>query len=467
MTKELKDIKREVESKYDIRVETDYEKLLPGLTPEIVAEISRIKGEPRWMLEKRLKSLEIFQRSSDPRFGPDISEIDYESVVSYAKPDAGKSRSWDEVPEEIKEAFDKLGIPEAERKVLAGVEAQFDSEVVYSHVKKMLSDMGVLFTDMDSAVKSFPELVKKHFMRLVPPNDHKFAALHGALWSGGTFLYVPKGVEVKLPLQSYFMVNAPSVGQFEHTIIILDDGAKATYIEGCSAPLYGVHNLHAGVVEVYVGKGAHLKFLTIQNWSKSVFNMETKRAVVQEGGTMEWISASFGSYKSMVYPSVILRGRGSSANIVSISMVGRGQHIDSGTKIYHIGEGTSSNVDSRSISMAGGWAVFRALVRISKGAKKSRASVVCNSIMLDDESRSDTIPIIEVREPDSDIGHEARIGRISEEEIFYLMSRGLNEIEARTLIIRGIMEPIIEELPLEFAIELNRLISLEIESSIG
>ena len=467
MTKELRDIKEGMESKYDIRVDTEYDVILPGLTPEVVREISRVKEEPEWMLERRLRSLEIFQRSRDPRFGPDVSGIDYDSVVVYAKPGAKKARDWDEVPEEIKEAFDRLGIPEAERKVLAGVEAQFDSEVVYSHVRKMLSDMGIIFTDMDTAVKSHPDLVKKYFMRLVPPGDHKFAALHGALWSGGTFLYVPKGVEVKLPLQSYFMVNAPSVGQFEHTIIVLEEGAKATYIEGCSAPLYGVHNLHAGVVEVYVGKGAHLKYLTIQNWSKSVFNMETKRAVVEEGGTMEWISASFGSYKSMVYPSVVLKGDGSTANVVSISMVGKGQHIDSGTKIYHIGKGSKSSVDSRSISMSGGWSVFRALVRISKGAVKSRSSVVCNSIMLDDSSRADTIPILEVLESDSDIGHEARIGRISEEQIFYLMSRGLNEVEARTLIIRGIMEPVIEELPLEFAIELNRLISLEIESSIG
>ncbi len=465
--RDIKDIKTSLERKYDIKVETEYEKVLPGLTEEIVEEISKIKGEPEWMKEFRLKSLDIFQRSKDPSYGPDLSGIDYDSVVAYAKPGARKSRSWEEVPEEIKEAFDRLGIPEAERKVLAGVEAQFDSEVVYSHIRKLLSEMGVIFTDMDTAVKEYPDLVRKHFMRLVPPTDHKFAALHGALWSGGTFLYVPKGVEVNLPLQSYFMVNAPSVGQFEHTIIILDEGAKATYIEGCSAPTYPVFNLHAGVVEVYVKKGAHLKYITIQNWSKSVFNMETKRAIAEDGATMEWISASFGSYKSMVYPSVILKGNDSSANIVSITMTGKNQHIDSGTKVYHIGKNTKSTVDSRGISMGGGWSVFRALIRFSKGAKGAKSAVSCNSILLDDESRSDTIPIIEIHEPDSDFGHEAKIGRISHDQIFYLMSRGLDEMEARTLIIRGFMEPIIEELPLEFAIELNRLISLELESSIG
>ena len=465
--KELRDIKESIDSKALQSVDTKYDLVLPGLTEDVVREISKLKKEPDWMLDIRLKSLEIFQKSRDPRFGPSIDEIDYDKVLAYAKPGAKKSMNWDEVPQEIKEAFDRLGIPEAERKVLAGVEAQFDSEVIYSHVKKMLSKLGVIFTDMESAVKEYPEIVKKHFLKLIPPNDHKFAALHGALWSGGSFLYVPKGVEVPLPLQSFFMVNAPSVGQFEHTIIILEEGAKATYIEGCTAPKYGVHNLHAGVVEVYVGKNAHLKYITIQNWSKSVFNMESKRAVVEEGGVMEWISASFGSYKSMVYPSVVLRGNNSSSNVLSITLVGKDQHIDSGTKVYHIGAGTKSTVVSKGISMGGGWSTFRALVRISKGAKNSRSTVECDSIMLDDESRSDTIPVIEVQEPSADFGHEARVGRISDEEIFYLMSRGFTEFEAKALIIRGIMEPIIEELPLEYTVELNRLISMELESSLG
>ncbi len=465
--RELERLKESVDRRTAEAVETEYELVLPGLTEDVVREISKVKSEPDWMKELRLKSLKIFQRSHDPRFGPSLEEIDYDSVVAYAKPGAGKSRSWDEVPQEIKEAFDRLGIPEAERKVLAGVEAQFDSEVVYSHVKKILSRLGVIFTDMDTAVREYSDLVREHFMKLIPPADHKFAALHGALWSGGSFLYVPKSVEVPLPLQSFFMVNAPSVGQFEHTIIILDEGAKATYIEGCTAPQYGVHNLHAGVVEVYVKKGAHLKYITIQNWSKSVFNMESKRAVVEEGGTMEWISASFGSYKSMVYPSVILKGKGSSANVLSITLVGKGQHIDSGTKVYHLAPQTKSTIVSKGISMGGGWSTFRALVRVAKGAKGSKSTVECTSVMLDDESRSDTIPIIEVLEPDSDFGHEARVGRISDEEIFYLMSRGFTELEAKTLIIRGFMEPVIEELPLEYTVELNRLISMELESSIG
>ncbi len=464
---DLKKLKESVENKTAESFETEYEVVLPGLDESVVREISRVKEEPDWMLQMRLKSLEVFQRSKDPGFGPSLDEIDYDSVVAYAKPGARKARNWDEVPEEIKEAFDRLGIPEAERRVLAGVEAQLDSEVVYSHVRKVLDRLGIIFTNMETAIKEYPELVKKHFMKLVPPSDHKFAALHGALWSGGTFLYVPKGVKVPMPLQSFFMVNLPSMGQFEHTIIILDEGAQATYIEGCSAPLYGVHNLHAGVVEVYVKKGAHLKYLTLQNWSKSVFNMETKRAIVDEGGFMEWISASFGSYKSMVYPSVILRGEGATANVISVSLVGKGQHIDAGTKVYHLAPRTSSTISSKGISMGGGWGVFRALLRIGKGAKDSRSSVECTSVMLDDHSRSDTIPIIEVHEPLSDVGHEATIGRISDEEIFYLMSRGLTEIEARTLIVRGFMEPVIEELPLEYAIEISRLITMEIESSIG
>lgn len=464
---ELKRIKESLEGKAAQSFQTEYELVLPGLNEDVVKEISKIKEEPFWMLDIRLRSLETFQKAHDPNFGPSLEEIDYAAVVAYAKPGARKARSWDEVPEEIKEAFDRLGIPEAERKILAGVEAQLDSEVVYSHVRKMLERLGIVFTDMDTAVKKYPEIVKKHFMKLVPPADHKFAALHGALWSGGTFLYVPKGVKVPMPLQSFFMVNLPSMGQFEHTVIILDEGAEATYIEGCSAPLYGVHNLHAGVVEIYVKRGAHLKYLTIQNWSKSVFNMETKRAIVEEEGFMEWISASFGSYKSMVYPSVILKGKGSTANVISVSLVGKGQHIDAGTKVYHTAPETSSTISSKGISMGGGWSVFRALLKIARGAKNSRSSVECTSVMLDDLSRSDTIPIIEVHEKESDIGHEATIGRISDEEIFYLMSRGLTELEARTLIVRGFMEPVIEELPLEYAIEISRLITMEIENSIG
>ncbi len=465
--RELQDLKRSVEKRTSESIKTKYDLVLPGLTEEVVREISKLKGEPDWMLNMRLKSLEMFQRSHDPRFGPSLEEIDYDKVLAYAKPGAKKSVSWEDVPEEIKEAFDRLGIPEAERKVLAGVEAQFDSEVIYSHVKKVLSKYGVIFTNMEEAIKKYPELVKKHFMHLVPPNDHKFAALHGALWSGGSFLYVPKGVEVPLPLQSFFMVNTPSVGQFEHTVIILDEGAKATYIEGCTAPQYTVHNLHAGVVEVYVRRNAHLKFITIQNWSKSVFNMETKRAVVEDGGNMEWVSASFGSYKSLVYPSVILKGAKSGANVLSITLVGKGQHIDAGTKIYHIGSETKSTVVSKGISMGGGWSTFRALVRIARGSRGSKSTVECTSVMLDDESRSDTIPVIEVQEPDSDFGHEARVGRISDDQVFYLMSRGFTELESKSLIIRGIMEPIIEELPLEYTVELNRLISMELESSLG
>ncbi len=464
---DVKKIKEVFDDRITESFDTEYEVLLPGLNEDIVKEISRVKNEPEWMEAVRLKSLEIFKKKRDPQFGPTLEEIDYDKVVAYARPGAKKARSWDEVPDEIKEAFDKLGIPEAERKILAGVEAQLDSEVVYSHVKKVFDKLGIIFTDMDNAIKKYPDLVKDHFMRIVPPTDHKFAALHGALWSGGTFLYVPKGVKVPMPLQSFFMVNLPSMGQFEHTIIIVDEGAQATYIEGCSAPLYGVHNLHAGVVEVYVKRGAKLKYLTIQNWSKSVFNMETKRAIVEKDGTMEWISASFGSYKSMVYPSVILKGENSHANVISVSLTGKGQHIDAGTKVYHMAPRTTSTISSKGISMAGGWSVFRALLRISKGAKGAKASVECTSVMMDNESRSDTIPILEILEQDSDVGHEAKIGRISDEEIFYLMSRGLSEMEAKTLIIRGFMEPVIEELPLEYAIEINRLISMEVEGSVG
>ncbi|QTA37184.1 Fe-S cluster assembly protein SufB [Thermosipho ferrireducens] len=451
---------------YIANVEIEY-KSLPGLTREIIEEISEVKQEPKWMREIRLESLKVFQSWHDPRFGVDISDLDLNKIIPYIKPKAKKTTTWEEVPEEIKEAFDRLGIPEAERKFFAGVGAQFDSEIVYQHIKQELESLGIIFMDMESAVKEYPDLVKEYFMKLVPAYDHKFAALHGAIWSGGTFLYVPKGVKVPLPLQAYFLMSNPGMSQLEHTIIVADEGAELTFIEGCSAPRYNVINLHTGMVEIYVKKHAKVKYMTIQNWSKNTYNLNTKRAIVEEDGVMSWISGSLGSMKTMLYPMTILKGKGAKAESLGITYAGPGQHMDTGSKVVHLAPYTSSTIDARSISVGGGWAFYRGLLRIGENAEKSKAHVQCTALMLDNDSKSDTVPIIEVYNSDSDIGHEARIGRIKEEQIFYLMSRGLSESEAKSLIVKGFIEPIVSSLPFEYAVELNRLIEMEIESSIG
>ncbi|AKI97100.1 Fe-S cluster assembly protein SufB [Kosmotoga pacifica] len=456
------------ESRFDFKNKVDYAyKSAPGLNEEIIREISKNKAEPKWMLKKRLEALKIFQSMPEPDFGVDRSQLNIDKIVPYIRPNAGKEASWEEVPEEIKETFERLGIPEAERKALAGVGAQYDSEVVYQHIRKELEDLGVIFLDMETAVKKYPDLVKKYFMKLVPASDHKYAALHGAIWSGGSFVYIPENVKVPLPLQAYFRMNLAGMGQFEHTLIIADRGSELHFIEGCSAPRYNVHNLHAGMVEIFVMEGAKVRYSTIQNWSKNTFNLNTKRAVVEADGVMEWVSGSLGSMKTMLYPATILKGRGSKANHLAVTYAGVGQVMDTGSKVIHLAPDTSSTVDARSISIGGGWAFYRGLLYISERAKNAKSSVECSALMLDNESKSDTVPIIDVRTEQADIGHEARIGRISEDQIFYLMTRGLTEVEAKAMIVRGFMEPIARELPIEYAVELNRLINLEIESSIG
>ncbi|MGL4772250.1 MAG: Fe-S cluster assembly protein SufB [Clostridium sp.] len=453
---------------YDIKNKDEFSyKAEKGLTPEIVLEISKEKNDPEWMRDFRLKSLEIYNKISAPSWGPDISELDIDNIVSYVKPKIDLKESWDDVPEDIKSTFDKLGIPQAEREALAGVGAQYDSEVVYHSIKQELVEQGVIYTDMESALKDYEDIVKEYFMKLVPPQDHKFAALHGAVWSGGSFVYVPEGVSVDIPLQSYFRLNSPGAGQFEHTLIIVEKGAKLHFIEGCSAPKYNVNNLHAGCVELFVKEGATLRYSTIENWSKNMFNLNTKRCVVEKDGRIEWVSGSFGSKISMLYPMSILKGDNSTAEFTGVSFAGAGQNLDTGAKIVHIGANTSSTVNSKSISKSGGISTYRGMVRVMPSAKGSKSTVSCESLMLDDISRADTIPVIDIQNDEVDLGHEAKIGRISDDAIFYLMSRGISEEEAKAMIVRGFVEPISKELPLEYAVEMNNLINIELEGSIG
>ncbi len=439
-----------------------------GLTEEIVRKISESKKEPSWMLEHRLKSLEVFNSKPMPKWGADLSDLDINDIIHYLEPDAHKmSESWDDVPDYIKSTFDRLGIPEAERTSLAGVGAQYDSEVVYHSVNEELTKQGVIYTDIETALREHEDIVKEYFMKLIPMTDHKFAALHGAVWSGGSFVYVPKGVKVSMPLQSYFRLNAAEAGQFEHTLIIVEEGADLHFIEGCSAPKYQKNALHAGAVELFVKKGAKLRYSTIENWSRNMYNLNTKRAVVDADGVIEWVSGSFGSRVSMLYPMSILRGERARCEFTGITFASAGQYLDTGSKVIHAAPYTTSNVHSKSISKNGGTALYRGLLRVASNAYGSKASVECESLMLDNLSTSDTIPIIEVNTDDIDIGHEAKIGRISDEAIFYLMSRGISEDEAKAMIVRGFVEPISKELPLEYAVELNKLIELELEGAIG
>ena len=403
-----------------------------------------------------------------PDWGPSIEGLDMNNIVTYVRPNTHMSAKWSDVPEDIKDTFEKLGIPQAERKSLAGVGAQYDSELVYHNVKAEVAAQGVVYTDMESALTGpYADMVRKYFMKLVPPQDHKFAALHGAVWSGGSFVYVPPGVSVEIPLQSYFRLNAPGAGQFEHTLIIVDEGAYLHFIEGCSAPKYNVANLHAGCVELYVGKNATLRYSTIENWSKNMYNLNTKRAKVEEGGKIEWISGSFGSHVSYLYPMSILNGEGARAEFTGVTFAGKGQNLDTGAKIVHNAPNTSSYMNTRSISKDGGISTFRSSVVVNRKAKGSKSSVSCQSLMLDDISRSDTIPAMDIRTQDADIGHEAKIGRISDEAVFYLMSRGISEEEARALIVSGFADNVSKELPLEYAVEMNNLIRLEMKGSIG
>ncbi|MEY8416869.1 Fe-S cluster assembly protein SufB [Tissierella praeacuta] len=461
----IKDINRRI---YDIKNDFTYKyKSDKGLTPEIITEISREKDEPEWMTNFRLKSLEIYNSKPMPTWGVDLSELDMENIITYIKPDAAMKHSWDDVPEDIKKTFELLGLPQAERESLAGVGAQYDSEVVYHNIRQELVDQGVIYTDMETALKEYEDIVKEYFMKLVPPNDHKFAALHGAVWSGGSFVYVPNGIQVDIPLQSYFRLNAPGAGQFEHTLIIVEKGAKLHFIEGCSAPKYKVNNLHAGCVELFIKENASLRYSTIENWSRNMYNLNTKRAVVDKNGTIEWVSGSFGSKVSMLYPMSILRGEGARSEFTGITFAGKGQHLDTGTKVVHAAPHTTSTVNSKSISKDGGYAFYRGLLKVAKDAYGCKSSVSCESLMLDNKSKSDTLPIIELNNDNIDIGHEAKIGRISDEAIFYLMSRGISEEEAKAMIVRGFVEPITKELPLEYAVELNNLINIELEGTIG
>ena len=456
-------------SMYDFRnEEKDVYRVKEGLTPAIVEKISSEKHDPVWMQNFRLESLQIYNEMKVPDWGPSIEGLNMDDIVTYVRPNTKMSAKWSDVPEDIKDTFEKLGIPQAERKSLAGVGAQYDSELVYHNVREEVAAQGVVYTDMESALTGeYADMVKKHFMKLVTPRDHKFAALHGAVWSGGSFVYVPPGVSVEIPLQSYFRLNAPGAGQFEHTLIIVDEGAYLHFIEGCSAPKYNVANLHAGCVELFVGKNAKLRYSTIENWSKNMYNLNTKRALVEEGGTIEWVSGSFGSHVSYLYPMSVLNGEGARAEFTGITFAGKGQNLDTGTKVVHNAPKTTSYVNTKSISKDGGISTFRSSVVVKPQAKQSKSAVSCQSLMLDDISRSDTIPAMDIRTKDADVGHEARIGRISDEAVFFLMSRGISEEEARAMIVSGFADNVSKELPLEYAVEMNNLIRLEMKGSIG
>ena len=455
---------------YDFRYEeneNDYYRIENGLTADIVKKLSKEKGDPEWMLEFRLKSLEIYNQLRVPEWGPSIDGLNIENIATYVRPNVKMQDDWDSVPQDIKDTFEKLGIPEAERKSLAGVGAQFDSELVYHNVRDEVAKQGVVYSDFESALKSdeWGGMIKEHFMTLVPPKDHKFAALHGAVWSGGSFVYVPKGVHLSFPLQSYFRLNAKGAGQFEHTLIIVDEGADLHFIEGCSAPKYNVANLHAGCVELFVAKNARLRYSTIENWSKNMYNLNTKRARVEENGVIEWISGSFGSHVSYLYPESDLVGRGARAEFTGITFAGSGQSLDTGAKMVHLAPDTTSLITTKSVSKGGGEGYFRSAIYIAKEAERSKTSVSCASLMLDSESRSDTIPAMEILNDNVDVGHEAKIGRISSDAIFYLMSRGISEDEARSMIVSGFANPVSKELPLEYAVEMNNLIRLEMKGT--
>ncbi len=453
---------------YDFRNKDDFEfKMKKGLSREIVEEISKRKNEPKWMLEIRLKALETYEKLSLPTWGPDLSELNMDDISTYVKPKTDMKSSWEDVPSEIKDTFDKLGIPKAEHEYLAGVGAQYDSEVVYHSIKDNLLKQGVIYTDFDSAVKEYPEIVKEYFSKCVPISDHKFVALHYAVFSGGSFVYVPKNVKLEMPLQSYFRLNSPESGQFEHTLIIVEEGASLHFIEGCSAPKYNKVNLHAGCVELFVKDDASLRYSTIENWSRNMMNLNTKKAIVGKNGKMEWVSGSFGSHISMLYPMSILKGDNSKTEYTGISFAGKNQNLDTGFKVVHVGKNTSSVIVSRSISKNGGIATYRSLVSILPNATGSKCSVTCDGLMLDDLSRSDTVPVNNVENGQVEFSHEAKVGKISEKAIFYLMSRGLSEEDAKAMIVRGFANPVSKELPIEYAVEMNRLINLELEGCIG
>ncbi len=438
-----------------------------GLTPEVVKEISWMKSEPEWMTKFRLRSLEIFRKKPMPNWGADLSHIDFENIFYFLRASEKPGKTWDEVPADVKRTFDRLGIPEAERKFLAGVSAQYESEVVYHSLHKELSDKGVIFLDTDSGLREHPELFKEYFGTVIPPADNKFSALNSAVWSGGSFIYVPKGVRVDIPLQAYFRINAENMGQFERTLIICDEGSFVHYIEGCTAPMYTTDSLHSAVVEIIVKKGARCRYTTIQNWSTNVYNLVTKRAVAYADATMEWVDGNLGSQVTMKYPSVYMMEPGAKGDVLSVAFAGKGQHQDAGAKMVHVAPNTTSTITSKSISKAGGRTTYRGLVKVYPQAENCKSFVKCDALLLDAESRSDTYPYNEVEAENVTLGHEATVSKVSDEQLFYLMSRGIPLAEAETMIVNGFIEPFTKELPLEYAVELNRLIQLEMEGSVG
>ncbi|WP_062308627.1 Fe-S cluster assembly protein SufB [Alicyclobacillus sendaiensis] len=442
-------------------------KLDKGLSRKTVEQISMMKNEPGWMTDFRLRAFEIFQQKPMPTWGGDLSELNFDDITYYVKPTEKKGRSWDEVPEEIKRTFDRLGIPEAEQKFLAGVSAQYESEVVYHSMRQDLEKMGVIFMDTDSALREYPELFKEYFGTVVPPEDNKFAALNSAVWSGGSFIYVPKGVRCEIPLQAYFRINSENMGQFERTLIICDEDSFVHYVEGCTAPIYSTNSLHSAVVEIIVKSGARCRYTTIQNWAPNIYNLVTKRAVAYRNATMEWVDGNIGSKLTMKYPSVYMMEEGAKAMVLSIAVAGRGQHQDAGAKVVHLAPNTTSTIVSKSISKHGGKTTYRGLASFGPNAKGAKANIKCDTLILDDNSTSDTIPYNEIMNDDVTLEHEASVSKVSEEQLFYLMSRGIPEEEATRMIVMGFIEPFTRELPMEYAVEMNRLIKLEMEGSIG
>jgi Fe-S cluster assembly protein SufB len=438
-----------------------------GLDEEIVREISQMKGEPEWMLKYRLKALDHFEKRPTPTWGPDLSTLDLDNIYYYVKPTEKEETSWDDIPESIKNTFDRLGIPEAEQKFLAGVGAQYESEMIYHSIHEQLAEQGVIFKSIENGLREHPDLFKEYFGTVIPFTDNKYAALNSAVWSGGSFVYIPPGLKVDLPLQAYFRLNVANIGQFERSLIIADEGSQVHYVEGCTAPQYTTDSFHSGVIEIVVKKGARVRYTTIQNWSNNVYNLVTQRAKVDEQGTMEWVDANLGSKVTMKYPSCMLMGKGAHGEILSIAFSGEGQHHDTGGKVLHLAPDTTSKIISKSISKNGGRASYRGLMRVNKGNTNVKSNVVCDALLLDDYSRSDTYPYIEIDEQDVTIGHEASVSKVEEEQLFYLMSRGLNEEEATSMVVSGFIEPLVKELPMEYAIEMNRLIQLQMEGSIG
>jgi Fe-S cluster assembly protein SufB len=456
------------EYRYGFHVPEDYPyRSRKGIAKEIVEEISRMKGEPGWMLERRLEGYELFRKKPMPRWGADLGEIDFDEIYYFIKPSGKQERSWEDVPESIKYTFERLGVPEAERKFLAGSGAQFESESVYHNLKEEWEEKGVVFTDMDTALREHPEIVKRHFGKLIPAGDNKFAALNTAVWSGGSFVYVPEGVVVDIPLQAYFRINARNMGQFERTLIVCESGSQVHYVEGCTAPTYSSDSLHAAVVEVVALPGSRVRYTTIQNWSRNVYNLVTKRAAAYENATVEWVDGNLGSKITMKYPSVFLLGRNAHAEVLSVALAGDGQHIDAGAKAIHAAPGTTSSIVSKSISKGLGRAGYRGLVQVEPGATGAKSNVRCDALILGEKARSDTYPYMDIREEQSNIEHEASVSKVGEEQLFYLKSRGISEEDAALMIVNGFIEPIVKELPMEYAVELNRLIELEMEGSVG